>query len=1290
MRIVEAKRQNYSAAQIIYGETPGPQQSNALARGSQLAVPSISSRPSAMQPPRQLRTVSVPAGNASRFGPPVAIAAGTAAGASALGSAASAVASRPAGVFDFGHNKPPGQMGLPSAPSISNQAPGQTTPSASQLRPLLGPITSQPSLPTSFPSAVSGPPSSLSAKPIHAGGFAVPSPVNPDVPNFKASAPGGFSFNIPQPSISTSSSIAGSMPAPSQPSFVFKAPENTSTGAGSFTIGGASLAAAATAILPFTVPPSISQSVPSAHAAQPKPSITTSPSISSSGFRFSTPPPPSPISAPPKSDATRIVTRRGRIYPRSVIESFLKDFLDRETDRIIRMTAAQVSQEVVVERSLRRARERQSNIRNQSELVLDDVIAQVTEEIAEDILADLYRETKLKKKVITQWREFTRKCRQRAEELRRRQEHFLNNVRAMGSRAGLTDGNPMTAKIREYNAKQQRIRSSSSVSGGVNGQSSMESISNKRKRLLSIGQEGSPDLALVAGLKRVVEPKREMHAPLPVLKIVESRYHGSAKNRSDQQLQEMALTNSKGPALTKRRWRLFVNTPTFKESHSKWLLTKLGVDMGRHTKAQQRSGTMIAVHQSQSSDENAMDMVICGVEDQSVKDLLGMSKYAILETAAFIFEFSNIPFSGHDATEDAIYQYWSGESQRLMRFLACFPKVKQPMVLILWTETREMWERVSPRMIEILNLDQMVGSPSGPLLSYNFLNLSMSGMQLDPYIVGSLEWLASETKDFFEEPAVLLRNLLEKYRPIYEWALCRIALADGPLYSQFDEDDEEEAHRWLVREHERKKQLANGNRGSVQDTQSSPPRNLFVEATESGFNLAVSLFNLELESIAQTIEAKGQGETREGAEQEGKVKDAMARFIRQAALPPMKRGAIQERINFGMDPKSAFCDYMDVYIATIGGIAKEHQNLKAKATMRMEIWEMLTTSKEDRVPMEEAFKRISNQILQWVEAGILDTERFSVRMNKLDQQRLDLRWQQGQYKAAKHDANYIDDYEEDADQQEDTAPLPDVAFKPILIHDEVDVEGNVFDFEITVQSDVRAWEKQIEKQARDREERALAVPGDVSSRSRLTLPNGPLRFGDSRKRRAPERPRDSMKKTRIEGGEDADFIEDANGEGDDDDNLFLAQISTPTGVRASLAALGEQSPQSMASLSRQSPIGSQSSTTPALSAPVQHLHELLQAYTNNNNNNSSSPRTTEGTSSARIPATSFSWSTPSFLKGTTTLQSQQPRSTPAPLTFTPAPPTLSTTQTSASNAGVDRLSRLRNLIKEVKTTTLQQ
>ncbi|KAF9203883.1 hypothetical protein BGZ49_005921 [Haplosporangium sp. Z 27] len=1290
VRIVEAKRQNYTMAQVVYGEIPGPHQINALAGGSRPMAPPISSRPRITQQPQTTGPASV--SKPTRFGPPVAAAA-VAAGVPALGSVASTISSRPAVAFDFGLNKPPGQTAPTPVPSISNQVQGLTAPSSSQSRTILGSTTSQPGLSVS--------------KPAQVGGFTVPSSISPASNDFKPTVPGGFSFNAPQSGISTSGSVNAtrSVPVPSQPSFSFKGLEGAA--AIPFAIGAASQAPVTTS--PFTAPAPISQSV-SPTPPPSRPSITTG--ITSPTSRFSTPPPPSPVSAPPMSDATRIVTKRGRIYPRSVIENYMKEFLERETNRVIRTTVAQASQEVVVERSVRRAKERQATIRNQSDLILTNVIAQVTEEITEEILADLYRETKLKKKVIIQWREFTRNCRKRAEELKRRQEHFLNNVRAMGSRAGLTDGSPMAAKIREYNAKQQRIRTSSSSSSlGTKYQSSLDLISNKRKRLLSIGQEGSPDLALVAGLKKVVEPKREMWAPLPVLKIVESRYHSAERNRLDHQKQEMSLANNNGLALTKRRWRLFVNTPTFKETHSKWLLTKLGVDMGRHTRSQQRSGTMIAVHQSKASDENAMDMVVCGVEDQSVKDLLGMSKYAILETAAFIFEFSMIPFSGLEATDEAIHQYWTGERQRLVRFLACFPKVKQPIVLILWTEAREMWERVSPRMIEILNLDQMVGSPNGPLLSYNFLNLNISSTQLDPYIIGSLEWLASETKDFFEEPAVLLRGLLDKYRPIYEWALCRIALADGPFYSQFDEDDEEEAHRWLVRERERKKHLTNGSSsgGEVavggfgqEKQQSNPPRNLFVEATESGFNLAVSLFNLELESIAQTIEAKGQGETREGAEQEGKVKDAMARFIRQAELPPMKRGAIQERINFGMDPKSAFCDYMDVYIATLGGLAKEQQNLKAKSVMRTEIWETLTTSKEDRVPMEPAFKRISNQILQWVEAGILDTERFSIRINKLDQQRLDLRWQQGQYQAVKTDANDSDDFDEDPEQIVDSVPQLDVAFKPILIHDEVDVEGNVFDYEITVQSDVRAWEKEVETQARDREERALAVPGEVSSRSRLTLPNGLLRFGDSRKRRAPERPRDSMKKSRTNGDE-ADLIEEAYGEDQDDDNLYLTQPSSTPGTRASPSVSDDKLSQSILNLSRQSPLGSQSNTTSTLSPPVQHLHDLLQAYTNKNSEGGNGTQTVGVTTGASISASSFSWSTPNFLKGATTdiTLGSQPRSTPVPISFTPTSSSLTTTtvptvatssisSSTSKTAGEDRLSRLRNLIKEVKTTTLQQ
>lgn len=249
----------------------------------------------------------------------------------------------------------------------------------------------------------------------------------------------------------------------------------------------------------------------------------------------------------------------------------------------------------------------------------------------------------------------------------------------------------------------------------------------------------------------------------------------------------------------------------------------------------------------------------------------------------------------------------------MVRFLACFPKVKQPIVFIMWSSGPEVWERVSPHMVDYLELDKMVGSPFGPLLSYRFLNLDMTSMKLDPYIIGSLEWLASESKVVFEDPEAMLMNLMDKYRPIYDWALCRMSLAEGPLYSQYDEDDEGETPMWETKSGQRKQSLAvdASRRTPANARQQDQARNMFVDTTESGFSMAVSLFNMELESIAQTIEIKGQGETREGAEQEGKVKDAMAYFIRQAKLPEMKPGAIRDRLNFGMDPKryGVRCDY---------------------------------------------------------------------------------------------------------------------------------------------------------------------------------------------------------------------------------------------------------------------------------------------------------------------------------------------------------------------------------------------
>jgi hypothetical protein len=175
----------------------------------------------------------------------------------------------------------------------------------------------------------------------------------------------------------------------------------------------------------------------------------------------------------------------------------------------------------------------------------------------------------------------------------------------------------------------------------------------------------------------------------------------------------------------------------------------------------------------------------------------------------------------------------------------------------------------------------------------------------------------------------------------------------------------------------------------------------------------------------------------------------------------------------------------------------------------------------DRVPLEAIFKRISSQVLTWIEAGILDTERFSIRLKKWESLRNSLERQQNQYRQQQQELDNVD-WEDDNENEGDLrsngrmgrqqGQTPDMSFTPLLIHDEVDIDENVFDFETTAQSEVRIWERAVEKQAREREERAMAIPVETSSladRAGLTVPSAIAanRFGDSRKRRAPESPR---------------------------------------------------------------------------------------------------------------------------------------------------------------------------------------
>ncbi|KAF9951101.1 hypothetical protein BGZ72_007308 [Mortierella alpina] len=1227
-RIVEAKRQNYTTAQIIYGDTPAPHQNqgsstSSLPLGLSTSRVSMSTAPQTM---RLVNSISRPSATAGASATP----------------AASASPMRPPAVkqtsaFNFGAAK--------QAPTATVPATAVTSafsiPSAKA-----GVPTNMPAMPSAFVQS----PFSTTSQPA-SNNVSVTSTLNPAAPAFQPVGSSGFTFGLPQPSAvggAILNSIAATAAAavavgsalgsktPSQPS-AFNATAPQIPPANPFT---------------FTAASQAPQPAPATFSFAPPGSAAGGTSTSTQGLPFSSGAPvsmpaaltPSPA-VPLKSDATRIVTKRGKIYPRSIVESVANQFLEQETSRMIRATAAQMSQEVVVERSVLRAQQRKDMLQRESITIMSDVMNEALNSIAADIIAELFRESRLMSRVVAHWKEFTRTRIQRAEENRRRREHVLANVRAMGSRAGLGDTNPRAAKIRSYNLQQQRIHGAND-NGLTTGKDTagikamVMAATNKRKRLLSIGQEGSPDLALVAGLKKVMAPRREMWAPLPVFQIVERRYHGSMGHKTQLQMA------GKEPSLMKRRWRLFVNTPTFKETSSKWLLTKLGVDMGRQTKTQQRSGTMVAVHRGSTTEDSSMDVVVHGSEDQSVIDLLGLSKYLIMETAAFMFEFSKFSFTDYEASDDAIRQYWTAERDRLVQFLACFPKVKQPIVFIMWTPSTEIWERISPHMVEYLELDHMVKAPQGPLLGYRFLNLNMATMKLDPYIVGSLEWLAFETRDFFEDPAILLRNLLDKYRPILNWALCRISLVDAPFYSQFDEDEEEEANLFLARERKRKQQQSGAGHGSGQETGSQlQPRNLFVEATESGFNVAVRVFNMELENIAQTIETKGQGETREGAEQEGRVKDAIARFIRQAELPEMKRGSIQSRLNFGMEPRSAFSDFVDVYVASMGGIAKEPQNLEAKAKLRVDIWELLK-SNDDRVPMEAIFKLISNQVLTWIETGILDTRRFSIRLRRWEEQRQELVRQQRQFKAQQQlqDMETVGENGLGVDAGQDDMVSQDMTVTPVLVHDEVDVEANVFEFEINVQDEVMAWERKVEKQLADREERAMVVPSEYSSRAGMAVSLS--RLGDSRKRRAPENPRTAFKKSRTQldpstASTGSGLIAGSNE--DEDENLFMmTKTSIPS--LTSFPAFSSRSPLDAAA------------TTPA------------------------GPESSLLARDIGVPPAQQAW-----LKWNPSPPASLVSTAPA----TPSSASAASLVGSETSAPTDKLARLRSLLKSVKSTTLQ-
>lgn len=332
------------------------------------------------------------------------------------------------------------------------------------------------------------------------------------------------------------------------------------------------------------------------------------------------------------------------------MESVWNEIQNDATNRFTRSIVAQVHHDTSVERSIRRAEERKHAVRIEEVVIMNGIMDQVMRQVFAEVCSEVYRETKLQRWVIRKWRAFAIKSRKRAEELKRRQDHYLANVRAMSSRAGLGE-DEMAIKIREYKAEQDRInrRPRSHIDlddypGGAKNKNDgvkamVEAVNKKRRRLMVLEQEGSPDNALLAIMKEAAAPNREMWAPVLIQAIVEQQYQ---------------LTHPSGYESKQHHpWRLFVNTPDFKDMSSKWLMTKLGTEMGRSTKIHQRSGHMTTSHRRTQA--SGMDVVVHGFVDESLQDLTTLCPpQAIMETSALIFVFSKVPFADGEATETAM------------------------------------------------------------------------------------------------------------------------------------------------------------------------------------------------------------------------------------------------------------------------------------------------------------------------------------------------------------------------------------------------------------------------------------------------------------------------------------------------------------------------------------------------------------------------------------------------------------------------------------------------------------
>ncbi|KAF9168146.1 hypothetical protein DFQ26_001039 [Actinomortierella ambigua] len=1091
VRIVEAKRAGWTATQIIYGEAPPPRVKGAKTIGRPAAVPSVHPglmrlNPTALSfsPGVGIVTQPLAASSTTSFQAPTAVFGH----ATQPASSSAFTIQRPATKPTPSSSASPASLQLPApkqptaapifnfgVPSAAASAAAAAPPQASasggpSILPFQNtsstPFTSTPAFATTTTAAAIQPPQGeRSAFSISAFPNAQPT----------------LSFGGPMTSTSTliSTSVPASAPAlPSASVSGFQMPLTTlPAGPSTFSFRPPNLGLASSA--PYSGMPAAPQSQP----AQPAMFSTTS----------STPAPPAPppllavVPEKPKSDETRVVARSGIIYPRStVVQQVLDDLIQMALSGFVRTMVVEAQHDERLERSMAQNRLRQQRVRQGAQALRERTVEYGVRLLVSEIVAEVWREHELSQWVVGRWKRFTEAARQRKLELQRRQRSFMQNVQAMSSRAGLGE-DPARTQLMTYQEEQRRAMrrygssggrgagavasvahsgllessstsastiattstkaitatkmaaSSRGVGGGYGGTDGVKALvlatwqRQQQLRAEKIKEVGDADQAMVQQFKMLSAPKRERWAALDVPSIVQKGWQAT-HSVSPKNGQHQSIHDRHRPPHTDGwtgQWILHVHTPSVLETGAQWIFSKLGVEI------QSQSRMLYSKYPSKAATDGGgdMDVVVYGTDNHSVPDLLRMSKSTIAETSAFLFVFSSIPFTEDEATEDLIRLYWEHEHSRLTTFLSCFPKVCQPIVFVLWGQSKTVWEIMSPRMTEYLGLDRMVGpAENGSLiLAYQLVFMTVEEPNPSRFIEGSLDWLAKASRIVEEDPQTAVQELFNNFQPYYEGTLARMSVSQAPMYSQYEADKADSA---FYDQYNEPPGLDEGNGSNGHGN--ALRANLFVQTVESALELAVKNFNLLLDHVAAIVESTGKGDgLREGAQQEQQVKQGVVHLVRAARLPVVVHGRFLEHIGFDLDPRESFCDYVDRYVSTIGGVAKDPVNAVAFKNLRKELRATIMRSRVDRTPIFEVTKLLTSTISQWVQQAILE-----------------------QCGVARQD-----------DSRVSARPKP-FAFSHWLVGDEVDVQGFVHQYEKMADQSVHEWEGQVMERVAKYDDRA--------------------------------------------------------------------------------------------------------------------------------------------------------------------------------------------------------------------------